>query len=150
MPAYVITVYLHFIGVMGLMATLLAEHLTLQPNLNRSLIQRLAMLDLCYGIAAGIVFITGVLRFAYFGKGIPYYLGHPLFYVKIGLFLLIALISIYPTVKFLSWRRAFNQEPCYKVKVYSVNRLRYLIRLEIVLLITIPLFAVMIARGIGA
>ena len=149
MLAHVITVYLHFIGVMALLATLLAEHLTLQPNLSRAQIQRLAMLDLGYGIAAGIVFITGILRFAYFGKGIPYYLGHPLFYVKVGLFLLIALISISPTVKFLSWRRAFNQNLSSEVDSDSINRLRYLIRLEIVLLVTIPFFAVLIARGIG-
>ena len=149
MLVYIITVYLHFIGVMALMATLLAEYLALQPNLNRPLIQRLALLDLCYGIAAGIVFITGILRFAYFGKGMPYYLGHPLFYVKVGLFLLIALISTYPTVRFLSWRRTFNQNPCFEIEMNSINQLRHLICLEIGLLITIPFFAVLIARGIG-
>jgi putative membrane protein len=150
MLAHVVTVYLHFIGLMALLATLLAEHVTLQPNLNRTLAQRLALLDLCYGIAAGAVFITGVLRFAYFGKGMPYYLGHSLFYVKVGLFLLVAFTSIYPTVKFLSWRRAFNQRLCFEIEINSINRLRHLILLESGLLIIIPLFAVLIAGGVEA
>jgi putative membrane protein len=67
-------------------------------------LQRLARTDLFYGMAVGIVFLTGLLRFAYFGKGIHFYLGNPLFYVKVGMFLLVALISIYPTMRFMAWR----------------------------------------------
>ena len=129
---------------------LLAEHATLQPNMSRLLAQRLARLDLCYGIAAGIVLITGALRFVYFGKDMSYYLDHPLFYIKVGLFLLIALISIYPTITILSWRRAWDQNSCAEITPHSIRRIQYLIRLELVLLIVTPLFAVLIARGIGA
>lgn len=150
MLAHVITAYLHFLGIMALMATLLAEYVTLQPNMTRLLIQRLAVIDLSYGMAAGIVLITGVLRFAYFGKGMPYYLGNTLFYVKVGLFLLIALISIYPTVKFLSWRRMLKHDSLPEVDMHSVTRLRYVVRLELGLLLVIPLLAVLMARGIGS
>src|SRR5215472_10221432 len=104
MLAHLITAYLHFLGMMTLMATLLAEHVTLQPQMTRLHLQRLARIDLFYGIAAGLVFLTGLLRFAYFGKGVHFYLGNPVFYIKDGMFLLVALISIYPTVQFLSWR----------------------------------------------
>ncbi len=149
MAAHVLTAYLHFLGIMTLMATLLAEHVTLQPNMTRLHMQRLAMIDLLYGIAAGIVFITGLLRFAYFGKGMPFYLGNPLFYVKVGLFLLVALISIYPTVQFLSWRKLLKQDQVPEVDIQRATRLRYLIRLELGLLLVIPLLAVLMARGIG-
>jgi hypothetical protein len=71
MVAQVLTAYLHFLGIMTLMATLLAEHVILQPNMTRLHMQRLVITDLVYGITAGIVLITGLLRFAYFGKGIP-------------------------------------------------------------------------------
>jgi putative membrane protein len=73
MLAHVLTAYVHFLGMMMLMATLLAEHVTLQPQMTRVHIQRLAMIDLFYGIAAGLVFLSGLLRFAYFGKGIHFY-----------------------------------------------------------------------------
>src|SRR5215510_3706895 len=100
MLAHVITAYLHFLSMMTLMATLVAKHVTLQPQMTRLHIQQLARTDLFYGIAAGVVFLTGLLRFAYFGKKIYFYLGNPLFYLKVGLFLLVALISIAPTKQF--------------------------------------------------
>jgi putative membrane protein len=134
---------------MMLMATLLAEHVILQPNMTRLHLQRLAITDLIYGIAAVIVLITGVLRFAYFGKGIPFYLGNPLFYIKVGVFLLVALISIYPTMTFLSWRKMLQQDTLPEVDTRRVTRLRYLVRLELGLLLAIPLLAVLMARGIG-
>jgi putative membrane protein len=131
------------------MATLLAEHVTLQPQMTRVHIQRLAMIDLFYGIAAGIVFLSGLLRFAYFGKGIHFYLGNPLFYVKVGMFLLVALISVYPTRRFLAWRKMLTQGDPPALDPHTVTRLRIVIRLELGLLIVIPLLAVLMARGIG-
>jgi putative membrane protein len=83
MLAHVITAYLHFLGIMTLMATLLAEHVMLHPQMPPVHLQRLARTDLFYGMAAGIVFLTGLLRFAYFGKGIHFYLGNPVFYIKV-------------------------------------------------------------------
>jgi putative membrane protein len=149
MLAHVLTAYVHFLGMMMLMATLLAEHVTLQPQMTRVHIQRLAMIDLFYGIAAGIVFLSGLLRFAYFGKGIHFYLGNPLFYVKVGMFLLVALISVYPTRRFLAWRKMLTQGDPPALDPHTVTRLRIVIRLELGLLIVIPLLAVLMARGIG-
>jgi putative membrane protein len=149
MLAHVITAYLHFLGMMMLMATLVAEHVTLQPQMTRLHLQRLAMSDLFYGIAAGIVFLTGLLRFAYFGKGIHFYLGNPLFYIKVGMFLLVALISVYPTMRFLAWRKLLTQGDRPALEPHTVTRLRTVIRLELGLLIVIPLLAVLMARGIG-
>jgi putative membrane protein len=149
MLAHVLTAYVHFLGMMMLMATLLAEHVTLQPQMTRVHIQRLAMIDLFYGIAAGLVFLSGLLRFAYFGKGIHFYLGNPLFYVKVGMFLLVALISVYPTRRFLAWRKMLTQGDPPALDPHTVTRLRIVIRLELGLLIVIPLLAVLMARGIG-
>jgi putative membrane protein len=149
MIAHVITAYLHFLGIMILMGTLLAEHVMLHSQMPLVHIQRLARIDLFYGIAAGIVFLTGLLRLAYFGKGIHFYLGNPLFYVKVGMFLLAALISIYPTGQFLSWRKMLKQDQMPAVDTPRVARLRAVIRLELGLLIVIPLLAVLMARGIG-
>jgi putative membrane protein len=149
MLAHVLTAYLHFLGIMILMATLLAEHVMLHAQMPPVHLQRVARTDLFYGIAAGIVFLTGLLRFAYFGKGIHFYLGNPLFYVKVGMFLLVALISIYPTVQFLSWRKMLKQGELPALALPTITRLRAVIRLELGLLIVIPLLAVLMARGIG-
>ena len=149
MLAHVLTAYLHFLGMMMLMATLVAEHVTLQPQMTRLHLQRLARSDLFYGIAAGIVFLTGLLRFAYFGKGIHFYLGNPLFYVKVGMFLLVALISVYPTRRFLAWRKMLTQGDPPALDPHTVTPLHIVIRLELGLLLVIPLLAVLMARGTG-
>ncbi len=111
-------------------------------------LQRLAILDLSYGIAAGGVRITGLLRFASFGKGMHCSLGHPLFYAKIGIFLLGALLSIDPTMRLLSWRSMLTHDNLPEVDAKSMTRLRYLVRLERGLRLIIPLLAILIARGI--
>lgn len=110
MVAHVIIAYLHFLGIMALMATLLAEHVILQPRMSRLHMQRLIMTDLLYGTAAGVVLITGLSRWAHFGKGTSFYLQNPVFYVKVSLFLLVALLSIAPTLQFLSWRKALKSD----------------------------------------
>src|SRR5262245_31480388 len=108
------------------------------------------MIDLFYGIAAVVVFLTGLLRFAYFGKGVHFYLGNPLFYIKVGMFLLVALISVYPTMRFLAWRKMLKQGDLPALDPRTMTRLRAVIRLELGLLIVIPLLAVLMARGIGS
>ena len=149
MLAHVIIAYLHYLGIMTLMATLLAEYVTLQPQMQRVHIRRLAITDLFSGIAAVVILITGLLRFAYFGKGTYFYLGNPLFYLKVGLFLLAALISIYPTRRFLAWQKMLERDQLPAVELPGVTRLRSVIRLELALLLVIPLLAVLMARGIG-
>ena len=54
--------YLHYIGIMALMGSLITEHLILKPGINRQQIKSLAMVDLIYGVSAAIVLISGLLR----------------------------------------------------------------------------------------
>ena len=53
--------YLHYIGVMALMSSLISEHLMLKPGLNKSQVKSLASIDLIYGISAVVVLSTGLL-----------------------------------------------------------------------------------------
>ncbi|MBN3035636.1 MAG: DUF2214 family protein [Bacteroidales bacterium] len=100
-------------------------------------------------MAAIIVLATGLLRFFLFGKGAEYYLGNGLFHVKITLFVLIGLLSIFPTRKFLIWRRQLrnNAEPDYNSE--SLKRTLMIIRIELLLTALIPFLAVMMSRGYG-
>jgi len=54
---------------------------------------------------------------------------------------LIALLSIYPTVKFLSWRKTVDPA--------GARAIRTIIHLELVGVVLILLFAALMARGIG-
>jgi putative membrane protein len=141
--------YLHYIGIMLLMGSLISEHLLLKPKMTKEQINSLAVTDLIYGMSALLVLATGLLRWFVYGKGSDYYLSNPLFHTKLTLFVILAILSIFPTIKFLKWRKQVNngQEPDINYK--TVKRLFMYIRLELLILAIIPLLAVMLARGTG-
>ena len=51
-------------------------------------------------------FVLGMLRVRFFDKGADYYLHSIPFIAKVSLFVIVALLSIYPTLQFLSWKAA--------------------------------------------
>ena len=58
-----------------------------------------------YGVSAGTILLVGFVRAIYFGKGWSFYSSSPAFYGKVGLFLTVAVVSLYPTRHILRWRR---------------------------------------------
>lgn len=134
---------------MALMGSLITEHLLLKPSITKEQIKSLAVVDIIYGLSVVIVLATGLLRWFMYGKGYDFYMSTPLFHIKITLFIIIAVLSIFPTMKFLKWRKQVRngQEP--DVSEKSVKRLLMFIRIELLLVAIIPLLAVMIARGMG-
>lgn len=141
--------YLHFIGIMVLMGSLITEHVMLKPTITKKEIKTLAMVDLIYGLSAAVVLITGLLRWFVVGKGAEFYTKNPMFHTKLTLFVVIAILSIFPTMKILKWSRQVKrgEEPDTSEKV--VKKQLMFIRIELLLLAIIPLLAVMIARGMG-
>ena len=77
----------------------------------------------------------------YFEKGAGYYFHSATFIAKLALFVLVALLSIYPTVKFISWRKGIDAS--------SVLAIRRIIHLELGGVVLILLFAALMAHGIG-
>jgi len=55
------------------------------------------------------VLVIGLLRVFYFEKGASYYFHSIPFIVKLSLFAVVGLVSIYPTMQFLSWRGALKE-----------------------------------------
>jgi putative membrane protein len=90
--------------------------------------------------------VVGVLRVAYGVKGYDFYLHNPWFHAKIGAFLLVGLISILPTLRFLRWRKALRQNPAFVPTADEAARMARLVRFELVLIAAILVFAAMMAR----
>ena len=65
------------------------------------------------------------------------------------LFLLIAVISIYPTLAFIRWRRALDHDAAWTVPPEEHARYRKLVMAEVHLAALIPAFAVIMSRGLG-
>lgn len=144
-----ITAYIHYLGFMVAFGALVVEAQTLRKDLTLEQAWRVLWSDSVYGLSATAVLVTGVLRVMYFGKGSEFYLSNPAFYVKIGIFILVSLLSLYPTFSFLSWIPKLRDQQSPSLTLPQVQRLIGLIRAELVGLMLIPLFAALMARGIG-
>lgn len=135
--------YLHFIGFIILSATLVGEHLLLSKEMDLKSFKKLAILDAVYGVSALITLSFGLILWLFVGKPSEFYSLNKLFHLKLTLFGLVAILSIFPTVYFLRHRKTKQQ--VIELPSYIIN----IVRLEIVLVALIPLLAVLMARGIG-
>ncbi len=108
------------------------------------------IIDIAYGVSASLVLFSGAARVIWYGKGLDYYLHNGLFHVKVGLFLLVGVLSTLPTLVFLNWRNALQAGQVPDVSPRQRQWLTLCIRLELLLLLIIPLLAMLMASGYGA
>ena len=137
---------LHHLLVYAIVAMLVAESVLLRGTVDRNTMQRLAGIDLGYGLCAMLLIAAGVLRITFGIKAYDFYLHNPWFHAKIGAFLLVGLLSILPTVRFLRWRKALAANPAYLPDTAEVGKMRGIVRFELVLLAAIFVFAAAMAR----
>jgi putative membrane protein len=144
-----ILAYLHFAAIFTLIWFLAKEWTLLRAGAANVEVERLALADAGFGIAAGAVLVTGALRAVYGIKGWTFYAHNFAFHVKIGLFVLVALISIAPTLRFMRWRKARRQDAAFRVSEAEWKSARRLVMIELHLVALIPLAAVIMSRGLG-
>jgi putative membrane protein len=142
--------YLHFIGIMVIMGSLISEHLMLKPGILKQQIKSLAGVDLIYWLAILVVLASGLLRWLIFDpKGVDFFSKNPLFHIKLTVFFIMAIISIFPTIKLRKWNKQARQENHLNVSDRDIKKQLMFIRVELLLLAIIPLLAVMVALGKG-
>jgi len=144
-----ILAYLHFGAIFTLIWFLAKEWTLLRAGAASVDVERIAAADAGFGIAAGVVLITGALRAVYGAKGWAFYAHNPVFHVKVGLFVIVGLISIAPTVRFLRWRKARRQDTSFRVSEKEWSQVRRLVMIELHLIALIPLAAVIMSRGLA-
>jgi putative membrane protein len=93
--------------------------------------------------------MVGFLRVFYGAKGAAFYLENPVFWAKITAFMLIATLSILPSVRFFAWQRRARKEPSFRPPAADVRSVRRLIVAQAAVLLVIPLLAGLMARGYG-
>ena len=141
--------YLHYISIFTLIVFLTAEAVVLRPDMTPEIRKRLARYDAVFGFAALAVLITGALRVIYGAKGYAFYVHNPVFHVKVGLFILVGLLSIIPTITILRWNKQGKTLPDFVPTPSEIAKTRRWVMIESHLIIFIPLAAVLMARGIG-
>jgi putative membrane protein len=141
---------LHFVLIFALVGILGAEAGLVHEGMDGTQANRVAVLDRSYGAAAGLLLMVGFLRVFYGAKGAAFYLENPLFWAKIAAFILIAALSILPTVRFFTWQHRARKEPGFRPAAPDVRSVRRLIVAQAAVLLVIPLLAGLMARGYGS
>lgn len=137
--------YFHFVSIFILVGALVSEHLLLKPSLDRKSLDRLSKIDGIYALGVISLLAAGLtLWMGGYGKPTEFYSENPIFHIKLSLFVAIGLLSIYPTVFFIKNRKGNPDE-----LVLVPKAIFWMIRLELLLVFTMPILAGMMAKGIG-
>lgn len=147
MPA--LFAFVHHAAAFALVSVLVLELVLIRDELSVRTARLLQRADLALGISAGILLAVGLARVGYFEKGASYYFHSAPFLAKFSLFFAVALLSIYPTVVFLSWRKSTSEGKIPAATPAQVRAIRTIVHLELVGVVLILLCAALMARGIG-
>lgn len=141
--------YAHILAILSMTVFLASEAALCRAEwFNAAVVERLARVDAIYGASALAVLATGLARTWWGVKGTAWYWSQPLLHAKVTLFVVIGLLSIVPTVRFLRWRRQLRASGALPTED-EIRSTRRLVMIEAHLIVVVPLLAVFLARGIG-
>jgi putative membrane protein len=147
MPAFM--AFLHHLSAFTVVGALVAEVVLFRPPLTVVQARRLQRTDSIFGLSAGVLLVVGLLRVVYFEKGAGYYFTDVFFLTKFVAFLVAGILSIYPTMLFLSWGKALKQGIVPEVSAVQIRRARLCLMLELTAIVVILFCAPFMARGFG-
>jgi putative membrane protein len=146
-PMSTLFAFLHHLCAFTLVACVAIEFTLIRQELTFASARRLQVTDLALGIAAGLLFVIGLLRVFFFEKGAEYYWHSHAFLTKFALFIIIGLLSIIPTMEFLSWRGAITAGQAPVMDTAKRKRVTMVIHIELAAIAIILLCAAIMARG---
>lgn|SRR5574341_1297267 len=144
-----IMAFLHHLAAFSLTGSIIYEHVAFRKDLTLAEARRIQRMDIIYGISAAMVLIIGLLRVFYYEKGAPFYAHNLFFWTKMTGFALVALLSVYPTVRFLSWIKSLAKNEPPQMTDKEVSTIKLILRLEMAGIVLILLSAALMARGVG-
>jgi putative membrane protein len=142
--------FLHYIAAFALVSAIGAEFLLIREGLNPRSARKILFADMIIGISAATVLVAGLLRVFFFEKGADYYAHNAFFIAKVSLFIAVALLSIYPTREFLSWRKGLGAGKLPAAAAGRLQSIRRIIHLELAGIVLIILCAALMAKGVGS
>ena len=149
MTVEAILAYLHLLAILTMVVFISSEAALCRVQwLNAAVVERLAKVDRVYGIAAILVLATGVARTVWGVKGTSWYWTNPLLHVKLGLFIIVGVLSIFPTLTYFRWRKTLRATGKLPVEA-DIRKTRRLVMMQAHIIAVIPLVAVFFARGFG-
>lgn len=139
--------FLHHLCAFTLVSAVAIEFALIRGELTLSSARRLQVTDMVLGMAAGGLLAIGLARVFLFEKGADYYWHSHAFLAKFSLFIVIGLLSIIPTLEFLSWREPLGKGQLPSISARQLRLVTGIIHGELLAIVLILLFAAIMARG---
>jgi len=140
--------YIHILFIIIIFCCLVAELIFVKENVSYNTIKKLSKIDGFYGLSAIVVVVTGLLNWMKFGKGYEYYANNSLFIIKFSLFIVVGLLSLYPTILIARNKKRYRQEQPEDIQLAQSGIIRKVIAVELIIMGCIPLLAELMANGI--
>jgi len=141
--------FAHFFAFFALTAALMLQLTLISESISVATARRIQRADRFYGMSAILILVIGFLRVVYFEKGADYYFSNTFFLLKMGLFIIVGLLSIYPTIFYTRWNSELKLDIAPELSIQAVQKLRKIIHTELVVIIGILLCASLMAKGFG-
>ena len=141
--------YVHYLSFMVCFGALVLERRLIKPDPDRREATLMVITDVVYGLAALALLVSGILRVLYFGQGSEFYTENHLFWWKVGTYLAVGGLSLYPTITYILWALPLRKGELPKVSPQLANRLAWILNIELAGFAAIPLLATLMARGVG-
>jgi putative membrane protein len=137
--------YVHFISIFLVVASLVVEHALVKERMSGKELRRFMNYDAVYGIGALLVVAMGLLLWFSVGKPAEFYTKNWLMHLKLGLFVIVGLISIVPSVRMSKLKKRTGPNEIADIPKSIIM----IIRMELLIVFLLPLIASLMAKGIG-
>nr|AUG32028.1 hypothetical protein PLO_011 [Paulinella longichromatophora] len=141
--------YIHYISMMICFSSLIVGRTLIKANLNKYEVFLIIIADIIYGLSSLLILISGILRVLYFGRDSTFYTENPLFWWKVGVYLAIGGLSLYPTVTYILWIIPLRRGELPIISKQVIDRLCLILNIELLAFILVPLLATLLTQGIG-
>jgi putative membrane protein len=135
------------------LGAVIARGTALREAPSNAALRRAFRSDATWGFAALLWIVTGVWRLLEgVEKPTAYYLANPVFHAKMGLFLLILLLELWPMLTLMRWRRTFSAGESAERLMTSGpgRRIATISHIEALVVVVMVFVAVALARGFGS
>lgn len=139
--------FLHHLAAFALVAAIAVEFVLIRQELTAATARRLLAADAVLGAAATVLLAVGFLRVFYFEKGAAYYFASHAFSAKLSVFIVLGVLSVIPTVEFLSWRKALKAGQTLQPSAKKMTLIREVRHGKLIGVVIILLCAAVMARG---
>jgi putative membrane protein len=139
----------HHVAVFTLVGIFAAEFVLIGSGMSGARVRQLAAIDGAYGGLAALIIVVGFTRVIWGDAGWQFYVYNWVFWAKIAAFVLVGGLSGPVTVTLRRWSKTAAGDAAFTPPAAELSRVRALLNAQLAIFPLIPIFAALMARGVG-